>query len=63
MPAGAPEGYLEALAGFYRRFADSVSHYETDRAILDFPSIRDGWRGMAFLNAAVRSSRAKRHMG
>ena len=59
MPAGAPEGYLEALAGFYGRFADAVSQYETDRAILDFPSIRDGWRGMAFLHAAVRSSEQK----
>ena len=55
MPAGAPEGYLEALAGFYRRFADAVSEHETSR-MWDFPSVRDGWRGMAFLDAAVRSS-------
>jgi predicted dehydrogenase len=56
LPAGAPEGYLEALAGFYRRFADAVSEHETGRGMWDFPSIRDGWRGMAFLDAAVRSS-------
>ena len=56
LPAGAPEGYLEALAGFYARFADAVSGGETAGAIFDFPSIRDGRRGMAFLDAAVRSS-------
>jgi predicted dehydrogenase len=56
LPAGAPEGYLEALAGFYGRFADAVSEHETGRGFKDFPSIRDGWLGMAFLDAAVRSS-------
>ena len=56
LPAGAPEGYLEALAGFYARFADAVSRRKDGVGRFDFPSIRDGWRGMAFLDAAVRSS-------
>jgi predicted dehydrogenase len=59
LPAGAPDGYLEALAAIYSRIADAVAAgpgYDASREP-GFPTIRDGWRGMAFVDAAVRSSR------
>jgi predicted dehydrogenase len=53
LPSGAPEGYLEALAFFYACFADAV---ETGGGVSDYPGLKDGWRGVAFLDTAVRSS-------
>lgn len=61
-PPGHPEGYLEAFANIYRTFASRVrAHHEgrTPTALEDdFPTIKDGVRGMAFIEAAVASSRA-----
>jgi len=60
-PAGHPEGYLEAFANIYRNFAhhlraliDGTPH---DPTSLDYPNIKDGIRGMAFIEAVVESSR------
>ncbi|MFP4353260.1 MAG: Gfo/Idh/MocA family protein [Puniceicoccaceae bacterium] len=59
-PSGHPEGYLEGFANIYRNFA---AHIAADLAgeeppswATDYPTIHDGVRGMAFIEAVVRSS-------
>lgn len=63
-PAGHPEGYLEAFANLYRGFAGAVRGALAGRippeAEWDFPTVRDGVRGMAFLEAVVRSAKSRR---
>jgi predicted dehydrogenase len=59
LPAGHPEGYLEAFANIYRDFAALVR--TGDVRLLEgsaVSTIDAGLRGMAFVDAAVRSSRA-----
>lgn len=59
-PSGHPEGYIEAFANIYRNFYNAVTSAKPDRSgDRDFPTGIDGVRGMAFIEAAVRSSRAK----
>lgn len=56
-PAGHPEGYLEAFATLYRRFAADVRRSARGEPPLrDYPGIEDGVRGLAFVNAALESS-------
>ncbi len=62
LPAGHPEGYLEAFANLYRNFASCLRArlagtevHETD---MDFPLIEDGVRGMQFIDSVVASSNA-----
>jgi predicted dehydrogenase len=54
LPAGHPEGYLEAFANLYRDFA--VALLEGGKP--DVPTVDDGVRGMAFIEASVESSKA-----
>ena len=60
IPAGHPEGYLEAFASIYRNFAKCVrariEGKEVDAVYKDFPSVDDGVRGMEFVNKVVKSS-------
>lgn len=57
-PAGHPEGYLEAFATLYRRFAADVRRVARGEAPQrDYPGVDDGIRGLAFVNAALESSR------
>lgn len=62
IPAGHPEGYLEAFASIYRNFANTIRkkiNGETPSEIdLDFPTIEDGIRGMAFIENVVASSQS-----
>ena len=53
LPAGHPEGYLEAFANLYRSFASALLTGEKP----DCPTVGDGVRGMAFIEAAVESSK------
>ena len=54
LPAGHPEGYLEAMANLYRDFADAVV---AGRKTADpVPDIAEGVRGMAFVENAVAAS-------
>lgn len=56
-PAGHPEGYLEAFANLYTRFADQVRAYPavlTDKETV--PGIDEAIRGMAFIENAVSAS-------
>jgi predicted dehydrogenase len=59
-PGGHPEGYLEAFGNLYRNFALALSAKiegaEPQAEWLDFPSIEDGIRGMAFINNVVASN-------
>lgn len=59
-PGGHPEGFLEAFGNLYRNFALTVSaklEGETPKPEwLDFPSVDDGVRGMAFIENVVESS-------
>ncbi len=62
LPAGHPEGYLEAFALLYRNFADTLQAKRNRRKPteenLDFPTIADGVRGMAFIETVVASAEA-----
>jgi predicted dehydrogenase len=62
-PAGHPEGYLEAFGNIYRNFAAALSARLAGRKVkesnYDYPQVGDGIRGMAFLDAVVKSSKAK----
>ena len=62
VPAGHPEGYLEAFAQLYRDFAEQITARLEGRApdplSLMTPGIEAGVRGMRFITAAVASSRA-----
>lgn len=59
-PGGHPEGYLEAFANIYKNFAQTLSAKidGTTPSVeaLDFPSVEDGIRGMAFIDNVVASS-------
>jgi predicted dehydrogenase len=59
IPAGHPEGYLEAFGNIYaeafRGIAAEVSGKKVPKN-LDVPTIDDGVEGMAFIEAVVRSS-------
>lgn len=59
-PGGHPEGYLEAFANIYRNFAltlnAKMNGEEATEQMLDFPTVNDGVRGMAFIENVVESS-------
>ncbi len=58
LPAGHPEGFLEAFANIYRAFADAIiAGLNGDKNPTgDFPGIDDGIAEMRFLEALVKSS-------
>lgn len=62
MPAGHPEGYIEGFANFYRDAAELVHARRGGRAPAPeaaalTPDVVDGAKGIAFVEAAVESSR------
>lgn len=57
LPAGHPEGFIEAFANLYNDFADALCAYMEGRECKTwFPSVESGVRGMNFIENAVRSS-------
>lgn len=59
LPAGHPEGYLEAFANLYRDFARALRQVAADeRPEFDLPGMVQGVRGMRFIDAVVESSAA-----
>jgi predicted dehydrogenase len=61
IPAGHPEGYLEAFANIYRNFAKAVAAHQegkTPDPLYDFPTIQDGIRGMQFIDTVIKSSKS-----
>ncbi len=61
-PGGHPEGYLEAFGNLYRNFALTlgarIDGEQASAEMLDFPSVDDGIRGMAFIDNVVRSNQS-----
>jgi len=60
IPSGHPEGYLEGFATLYAEIAQAIRAArkggpKADKAA-HFPTLIDGLKGVAFIEAAVRSS-------
>ncbi len=59
VPAGHPEGYLEAFANLYRNFAYCIQARldgkEADAVYTDFPGMEEGVRGMEFIYKVIES--------
>lgn len=64
IPAGHPEGYLEAFANIYRNFAFCVraklEGNEAPEVYQDFPTVHDGVRGMQFIEKVIASGKSKK---
>jgi predicted dehydrogenase len=61
IPPGHPEGYLEAFATIYTEVAAAIAARRSGSGIdpmLTFPTIEDGFAGVAMVNAVVGSSAA-----
>ena len=62
VPAGHPEGYLEAFANLYRNFALCVKAkmkgIEPQPEWLDYPGIEEGVRGMMFIEKVIESGKS-----
>lgn len=59
IPAGHPEGYLEAFANVYKNFATHLNAKLKGEIIEipDYPTVSDGVRGVKFIHAAVESDK------
>jgi predicted dehydrogenase len=61
IPAGHPEGYLEGFATLYSEIAQAIRAARKGGAKADkaahFPTLEDGIKGVAFIEAVVASSR------
>ncbi|OGV74500.1 MAG: oxidoreductase [Lentisphaerae bacterium RIFOXYB12_FULL_65_16] len=61
IPAGHPEGYLEAFANVFVNACDTmrckIAGETPNPLMLDFPTVDDGVRGMRFIETVVESSR------
>ncbi len=62
LPMGHPEGFIEAFANIYRNYIRALKAILDGRPPapenLDFPTVRDGVRGMAFIETVVASSKS-----
>lgn len=61
VPAGHPEGYLEAFGNIYRNFAYAVAAKKEGKPqdpIYDFPTVSDGVRGMRFIQRVIESGKS-----
>jgi predicted dehydrogenase len=60
IPSGHPEGYLEAFANLYAEAAAAINAKKAgtpvDPSVL-YPTVHDGVRGVAFVEACIASSR------
>jgi predicted dehydrogenase len=59
LPSGHPEGYLEAFATVYAEIAEAIRAARRQAPLpaeVNFPTIDDGIEGLAFIEAALRSS-------
>lgn len=63
LPAGHPEGYLEAFANIYIAFAEAVADHQSSSlkpvSDYDFPTVEDGVRGMKFVSAMIKSGKSE----
>jgi len=61
IPPGHPEGYLEGFANIYSEVAAAIKAARAGKRPpqgVHFPTIDDGVKGLAFVEAAVKSSKA-----
>jgi predicted dehydrogenase len=62
IPAGHPEGYLEAFANIYRNVAHCIrarlEGVDPDPLYTDFPSVQEGVRGMQFIDKVIKSGQS-----
>jgi predicted dehydrogenase len=61
VPPGHPEGYLEGFANIYSEVAAAIKAARSGGKppeAVQFPTIEDGVKGLAFIEAAVKSSKA-----
>jgi predicted dehydrogenase len=62
IPAGHPEGYLEAFANIYRNIAKciqaNIAGSAVDPIYTDFPKVDDGVRGMQFIDKVIESGQS-----
>ncbi|EEI93153.1 oxidoreductase, NAD-binding domain protein [Sphingobacterium spiritivorum ATCC 33300] len=62
LPAGHPEGYIEAFANIYNNFAHTilaaVNGTTASEDDLDFPTAEDGVRGMQFIETVIASAQS-----
>jgi predicted dehydrogenase len=57
VPAGHPEGYLEAKANLYCEFMADIKRLQRgEMPLKNYPGMTEGIRGMRFIQAAVSSS-------
>ncbi len=62
LPAGHPEGYIEAFANIYRNFALALrclKENKTVNPLFDFPGIEEGMRGMLFIEKVIESAHSE----
>ena len=64
IPAGHPEGFIEAFANLYCEFCATIRSVQdgqpVSEALGDFPTVEDGLRGVAFVEAALSSHASSR---
>ena len=64
LPSGHPEAFFEAFANNYVNFADTVrarlTRTKPDPLALDFPDVKDGLRGMQFIETVLASTKSKK---
>lgn len=62
LPFGHPEAFIEAFANIYLNFAETLranlAGETPDPLALDFPTVDDGIRGMAFIETVLASSKS-----
>ena len=59
IPPGHPEGYLEGFANIYSEAAEAIiaaRNGQYPAAEVTYPTVYDGWKGVQFVDACVRSS-------
>ncbi len=63
IPPGHPEGFQGAFANLYKNFAAALAQKLAGKKVreedFDYPTVHDGVRGMAFLEAVIKSSRSQ----
>ncbi len=61
VPAGHPEGFIEAFANVYSNVAEVITARRSGDApnelALDFPTVEDGARGVHFIHKAIESGK------
>jgi predicted dehydrogenase len=58
LPAGHPEGFIEAFAQIYKEFAADIRNHQNRKSAREslVPTLADGVKSMKFIEAALRSS-------